>query len=89
LGLAFTLISLAALLSGEFNRRGQSRRVLVAVALAAALETGSIAIINALVKWPVLAPLPYAVLGATLVSSAWWLVRTRPRQRAALLAPAE
>lgn len=89
IGFAFTMISLAALLSGEFNRRGQARRVLVAVGLAATLQTAMIAISNAVVRWPVLVPLPYTVLAAIIMLSAWWLLRTRPRLRGVAFAPAE
>jgi lipopolysaccharide export system permease protein len=81
LGFTFTLISLAALLSGEFNRRGQSRRVLTAIALAAMLQTGAIALGNAIVRWPALAPAPYIVLVTTMGLSLWWLLRSRQRTR--------
>jgi lipopolysaccharide export system permease protein len=83
LGFAFTLISLAALLSGEFNRRGQSKRVLAAIALAAALQTGAIALGNAIVRWPALTPAPYVVLAATTALCLWWLIRARGRARMA------
>jgi lipopolysaccharide export system permease protein len=83
LGFAFTLVSLAALLSGEFNRRGQARRVLAAIALAAILQTGAIALGNAIVRWPVLVPAPYAILAATMGLSLWWLFHTRRRVRLA------
>lgn len=83
LGLAFTLISLAALLSGEFNRRGQARRVLAAVALAAIVQTGAVALNNVLVRWPALAPLPYLNVFLAIGLSIWWLFRSRPRTRLA------
>jgi lipopolysaccharide export system permease protein len=89
LGFAFTLISLAALLSGEFNRRGQSRRVLIAVGLAAVLQTAAIGMSNALVKWQALTPLPYAVLAGTIALCAWWLIRTQPRARGSALMPTQ
>ncbi|GAB4356792.1 MAG: LPS export ABC transporter permease LptF [Kiloniellaceae bacterium] len=40
----FVLIGMAALLSGEFNRRGQAKRVLAAIACVAALEGVSLAL---------------------------------------------
>jgi lipopolysaccharide export system permease protein len=83
LGFAFTLISLAALLSGEFNRRGQSRRVLFAILLVAALQTGAIALTNALIRWPALAPAPYVIVGAVIAGALWWLSRSRVRPRLA------
>src|SRR3546814_9555282 len=42
--LVFALIGVAALLAGEFNRRGQAKRVLVAVVSVAALEGLSLAL---------------------------------------------
>lgn len=42
-GLSFVLIALAALLSGQLNRRGQVRRVLAAIICIAALEALSLA----------------------------------------------
>jgi lipopolysaccharide export system permease protein len=84
LGLAFTLISLAAVLSGEFNRRGQSKRVLVAVGLAAALQTAAIGLGNAVVRWPVLAFLPYLLPCVVIVASTWWMLREPRRSPAAL-----
>jgi lipopolysaccharide export system permease protein len=42
--IVFVLIGMAALLSGEFNRRGQTRRVLAAIACVAALEGASLAL---------------------------------------------
>jgi lipopolysaccharide export system permease protein len=85
LGFAYTLISLAALLSGEFNRRGQSRRVLSAILLAAMLQTGAIAMSNALVRWPKLTPAPYLVIAVVMIAALWWLsyARRRPRLAAA------
>lgn len=75
LGFAFTLVSLAALLSGEFNRRGQSRRVLFAIAIAAALQTGAVAVGNAVSRWPSITPLPYIFIAAFLAACVWWLMR--------------
>jgi lipopolysaccharide export system permease protein len=83
LGFAFTLISLAALLSGEFNRRGQSRRVMVAILLSAMLQTASIAITNALIRWPKVAPAPYIAVALVILAALWWLLRSRHRPRLA------
>lgn len=59
LSLSFTLICLAALLSGEFSRRGQARRVVVAVTIVAAVEAASFGIFNSAAKIPWLIPLMY------------------------------
>jgi lipopolysaccharide export system permease protein len=75
LGFAFTLVSLAALLSGDFNRRGQSRRVLFAIAIVAALQAGAVALGNAITRWPNLAPVPYVCLAIVVGSCLWWLAR--------------
>lgn len=83
LGFAFTLVSLAALLSGEFNRRGQSRRVLAAIAIATMLQTTAIAGANALVRWPALTPMPYIGIAVAIGASLWWLLWPRRRTRLA------
>jgi lipopolysaccharide export system permease protein len=83
LGFAYTLISLAALLSGEFNRRGQSRRVMAAILLSAMVQTGSIAMTNALIRWPKLAPAPYIAVALVILAALWWLSRSRHRPRLA------
>lgn len=83
LGFAYTLISLAALLSGEFNRRGQSRRVMAAILLSAMVQTGSIAMTNALIRWPKLAPAPYVAVALVILAALWWLSRSRHRPRLA------
>jgi lipopolysaccharide export system permease protein len=50
---AFALIPLVALLCGEFNRRGQIRRVLLAVTLALLFETFDLGLRNLAVRYPV------------------------------------
>lgn len=87
LPLAFVLVSLAALLSGDFKRRGQSRRVLAAVAITAVLQTTAIALGNVIAKWPPLAPLAYAHVFLTIVVALWWLLR-RPAMPSRSWAPA-
>ena len=76
LAFAFTLLSLAALLSGEFNRRGQSRRVLAAIVIAAILQAATIALTNLIVRWPILTPLAYINIVAIAGISLWWMMRT-------------
>src|SRR6266851_4700636 len=51
--IAFAVIPLVALLCGEFNRRGQIRRILLAVAFALLFETLDLGLRNLAVHTPV------------------------------------
>jgi lipopolysaccharide export system permease protein len=51
--IAFAIIPLVALLCGEFNRRGQVRRILLAIALALLFETFDLVLRNLAVHTPV------------------------------------
>src|SRR3546814_3784850 len=57
--LVFALIGVAALLAGEFNRRGQAKRVLVAVVSVAALEGISLALHDLATRNPIAVPAMY------------------------------
>ena len=59
--LAFLFIALAALFSGDFNRRGQTGRILAASAIGVAIELLGISINNLASKTPATIPLMYAV----------------------------
>ena len=61
LTLTFTIVALAALLSGDFSRRGQTLRVLGAIGVVFAIQAGTIGLSNAAVKWPFVVPIMYAV----------------------------
>ena len=50
LALSYTLIALAAILSGEFNRRGMSRRVLAAAAAIIAVQVACMSISSLIVR---------------------------------------
>jgi len=79
--LVFTLIGMAALLAGEFNRRGQTRRVLTAIACVAALEGVSLALHDVASRTAAMVPAMYAaVLLAT--GLALWVLLRRPLRRA-------
>ena len=82
LGLAFTMIGLAALISGEFNRRGQTRRLVAAVGLVSVLQVIALALYNAQAKVPMLAALPYLAIAVAIVGGWWWLNRPVRRRRA-------
>jgi lipopolysaccharide export system permease protein len=50
--IAFAVIPLVTLLYGEFNRRGQIRRILLAVVLALLFETLDLGLRNLAVRYP-------------------------------------
>ncbi len=80
---AFIMIALAALLSGEFNRRGQLRRVFVAIFCVAALEGLALALQDLAHRTLYAVPGMYA---AAIVPSAVGLAMLlrRPRRRPVL-----
>jgi lipopolysaccharide export system permease protein len=79
IAITYAFVALAALLTGDLNRRGQGKRVIVAIALAVLLQTGQITAQNLITKWPAMTPLVYVLaLGAPAIA-VWWLART-PRR---------
>jgi lipopolysaccharide export system permease protein len=58
---SFAMIPLACLLPGEFNRRGQLKRVLIALGGALAFQTGDLAVKNLAGRYPFAIALSYAV----------------------------
>jgi lipopolysaccharide export system permease protein len=85
--LSFTLLPLACLLTGEFNRRGQARRILAAVAIVFLFEAVDLGIRNAAARSLVLIPLLYVSSLAPALVAGWFLLRKE--RRAKPLAPAE
>jgi lipopolysaccharide export system permease protein len=84
--LTFILVGLAALLTGEFNRRGQNRRVLIAVTCVAVLEGISLAMQDfaSTASWAI--PGMYAAPLLPMLIAFTMLVR-HPRRRIAANAP--
>lgn len=78
LGFALTLTGLAALLSGDHDRRGHNRRVAAAVVLAAAIQAGNMSAQSLATKWPSLAPLLYLSVLVPMALSAWWMTSSLP-----------
>jgi len=78
--LVFVLIGMAALLSGEFNRRGQAKRVLAAIACVAALEGVSLALHDLATRSMAAVPLMYAAVIVTMGLSLYVLLH-RPGRR--------
>lgn len=90
LALAYSAMALAALLSGEFNRRGQSSRVTIAVLLVMALQAAALGLTSLAGKMTVFVPLMY-VLPLLTVGPALWVMsrglRLKPGRNGAAADP--
>ncbi len=84
--LAFVFVGLAALLAGEFNRRGQNRRVLFAVLCVAVLEGLSLAMQDIASQSPWAVPSMYVAPLLPILLASLVLVRS-PRRRTPHQAP--
>jgi len=65
--LGFAMIALSVLMSGAFTRRGEGKRVLIAVLLAAGYQGAMLAILNAAAKNGALFPAVYAITATPIV----------------------
>ena len=83
LGLALPLLGLAVLLSGEFSRRGQTWRILVAVSLAVILEGLGLGTKFLAAKQPWMIPAMYGFIIVPAAIAAILLSRRRIRRPAA------
>jgi lipopolysaccharide export system permease protein len=72
LGLA--LMAVAGLLSGEFNRRGNWRRVAAISIGAVVVALAGVGLRNLVVKEPMLLPMLYVFIGAVIIGSILWLM---------------
>lgn len=86
LAVAFALIALAALLAGEFNRRGQVRRILWATAAIIALQLVYLGAANLAATVPLVALLLYLMPLAAAAAAAYVLLT--PAGRQGILTPA-
>lgn len=89
--LAFTGIVLAFLLSGEFNRRGQSRLVLGATVAVILVQAAGLALNSFAARLPAVVPLMYLNAALPIVLGLYYLVRPwhkLMRRRQAVAAPA-
>lgn len=82
---AFILIALACVLSGEFNRRGQSGRIIVAAGLVVALQAASLGGTSLATKSSHFVPLMYLLPLLVMPGAAWVvaggkLARRRPAE---------
>ena len=78
--IALTLVALAAILAGEFNRRGQHQRILAAAGIATVLQLLALGMSNLAVKFPVLIPLLYLMPIVAIAGAGYVLERGRPRR---------
>jgi lipopolysaccharide export system permease protein len=79
--ICFTLIGLAALLSGDFNRRGQTFRVLAVVALVILLQALAIGLVNLAGKNLTVLPLIYLNVFVPAALALLYLLRPPRRRR--------
>jgi lipopolysaccharide export system permease protein len=86
--LAFAAIPVACLLTGEFNRRGQTRRVLLAILLALAFEVLDIGLKNLAGRTAIAVPFLYLNVMAPIWATAWLLWRDGRHPTLRRLAPA-
>lgn len=77
--LGFVGIAMAALLSGEFNRRGQGRRMTVAIAAVALLQAAGIGVANAARETTALVPVLY-LLPLVAVAVGLVVMHRRPKR---------
>ncbi|HEY1503127.1 MAG TPA: LPS export ABC transporter permease LptF [Stellaceae bacterium] len=90
--LTLASLSIACLLTGEFNRRGQTKRILLAVGLAFMVEVIDVALKDLAARAWFAIPLLYANLLIPLLISLWMLWRESAppwRRRAFAAQPAE
>lgn len=78
--MGYTLIALASLISGSITRRGQGRRVAVAIAVVVVLQGTALGVENLAAKRLALMPMIYLLHMLPIVAGFWVMVR-RPRYR--------
>jgi lipopolysaccharide export system permease protein len=81
LGLALPLLALSVLLRGEFSRRGQTWRILIAVGLAIILESFGLGIKFLAAKQPWMIPAMYGFILVPSAIAILLLMRRRLRRR--------
>lgn len=80
LAAAFVLIGLAAILAGEFNRRGQVRRILWATSVTILTELAYLGAVNLTATLPPAAPLVYLIPLTVAAGAAYVLLRRSGRR---------
>ncbi len=75
--IALTLIGLVGAVSGEFNRRGQGKRILVTAVVGILYRLGEIGLASVAVSAPLLIPLLYLYVFGGCAVALWLLMRDR------------
>lgn len=88
LPLSFTLVALALLLHGDFDRRGQTWRILAAVGVVIVVESAMLGFKNIGEKLPATVPMMYLTPLLPLVAASWAMASGRRRRRGSLAARA-
>ncbi len=78
--IGLVIVALACLLFGEFDKRGQLRRIILAIALAAGLQGGAIGLTNFAAKMPWAISLIYVNAIAPIVIGLFLLIREKRRR---------
>ena len=78
--LVFGLIALTGLLSGEFDKRGQARRILMTVGAALPIQAGAIGFFNLSAKVPAAILLMYLNALVPILVCTWMLTRSQRRR---------
>jgi lipopolysaccharide export system permease protein len=81
--LAFIMVALAALLSGEFNRRGRMGRLAIAGVVTVIGQIAYMGSINMALRFVQLVPLQYVVLAVVTIGAVWQMGRDGTRRPAA------
>jgi lipopolysaccharide export system permease protein len=79
--IAFAMIAMAALLPGDYNRRGQGERILTAVILIIVIQAGQLIWNSVTPRYPILLPLIYANVLLPMAAASWWMMRNPRRRR--------
>lgn len=79
--LAFALVALSALLSGEFNRRGQTLRVAMAILGVVVLQAASLGLTSLATRLGAFIPLMYILPILVLLPTGWVLAQGRMRRQ--------
>lgn len=87
LAVSFAVIALAALLPGEFSRRGQTRRITIAAVGGLVLQSAVIGIVNLIAKVPQMTVLLYVVALAPIPIGVWYLRAGRLKTPPAVPSP--